>query len=105
MATGRRAPKAARKSKNRWTGKPSFLWAQKRGKGPPSWMPLEVVINLEGEKTGKLLVICGWSSTVGAPRIGGSDEAWPADRIEANMARIKKEWTADYGRGWKLELR
>jgi hypothetical protein len=90
--------KAKAKAKPKFTGKPSFLWA-KRGKGPRSWMPLEVVVNLEGEKTGKLLVICGWSVTT-----SDDDDAWPADRIEANMARIRKEWTADYGRGWKLRI-
>lgn len=94
----KKKPKA--KAKPKFTGKPSFLWAQKRGKGPLPWMPLEVAVNLEGEKTGKLLVICGWSVAT-----SDDDDAWPADRIEANMMRIKKEWTADYGRGWKLELR
>lgn len=98
--TGRRAPKAARKQKHSWTGKPSSVWAVKgkRVAKGLSWMPDEVMLTLDGEPIGKLLEPCGWS-------IVCDETLWPLDRIEANWKRITESWARDNGSGWRLEIR
>ena len=68
------------------------------GKGI-AWMPDEVCVKLQGEKDGKLLMVCGWT---GEP---GADEAWPIERIEHNLGRIAEEWADDFSKSWKLEVR
>jgi hypothetical protein len=93
--------KTKTKPKQKWAGELGYVVAHKQARVAKDlvWMPQKMVVSLEGEKTGKLLVVCGWSAGASA-----LDKQWPVDRLEANLARIAKEWTRDYGRGWKLEV-
>jgi len=72
----------------------------KRAAKTVAWMPDEVIVDLYGERGGKLLESLGWTTVVGPDNV-----KWPADRIEAYLWRIKREWVVDFGKGWKLEVR
>ncbi|MCX5743053.1 MAG: hypothetical protein NT062_11225 [Proteobacteria bacterium] len=95
--------KAARPSKkNPRPGNRVSLWAVKphRAGKNLAWMPNEVIVDLDGERTGKLLEFIGWTTIAGP-----SNVRWPSDRIEANRWRIEHSWAEDFGNGWKLEVR
>lgn len=90
-----------RKPRKRRLPQFGLLYATKTkraGKGI-AWMPDEVVVKLQGERDGKLLLVCGWTGA------GGRDEAWPITRIEHNLGRITEEWSDDFSKSWKLEIR
>lgn len=64
-----------------------------------AWMPETCIVGLDGRpgKTG-LLLICGWS-------VEPDDKGWPAARLATQLAYVTKQWTEQYGKGWKLEIR
>lgn len=89
------------KKKPKAKGPKGFLYAiKKRANKSTAWMPDEVLVTLDGEKTGRLLLVCGWTSSVGY-----DDAPWPIERIEHNLGRLAESWTEDYGKSWKLEIR
>lgn len=76
------------------------LWAKKKpkAKSPPTWMPDEVAVLLNGEPGPKgLLITGGWTM---APR-----EKWAKARLEANLDRLAESWTEEVSKGWVLEIR
>jgi hypothetical protein len=90
-----------KKPKAKTKGPKGFLYAiKKRANKSTAWMPDEVLVTLEGEKTGRLLLVCGWSSAV-----SHTDVPWPIERIESNLPRLEESWAEDYGKSWKLEIR
>lgn len=79
------------------------IYAIKKGKRAQAWMPDEVIVSLDGEPKGQLLIVCGWTMTTSA-----SDKAckkWPLVRLEKNLGRVSEEWAEDFGKGWRLEIR
>lgn len=79
------------------------VYAIKKTDRAPAYMPSEVIILLDGEKTGKLLITCGWTMTTSAK--DKSCTKWPVDRLRKNLGRILEEWQGDFGKSWKLEIR
>ena len=98
MAARKPKPKVTAKWKTR-NDSPAWLWAikTKRAGCNVDWMPTEVVLHLEGGDSIMLLDYIGWSVS-GLP-------AWPRDRIEGNLLRLREIWKEDFGAGWRLEIR
>lgn len=100
VAANKRKP--ARKPPVVWTGAPSTLWAVKTARCPKymAWMPDEVAVSLQGHDLPRLLEPIGWTVVADAEH-----HVWPADRIKANLFRLRLEWESDFGRGWSLKVR
>jgi hypothetical protein len=85
------------------TTKLGVIVATKKGKRAAAFMPDEVIVSLDGEAKGQLLVYVGWTMTTNA-----KDKAckkWPLARLRKNLGRIEEEWVEEVGKGWKLEVR
>lgn len=77
----------------------ALLWAVKIRKTKSNgWMPDEVVVGLDGDRAGVLLVVDGWSSVADKPK-------WTRARIEKNLTKLARNWVEDVGKGWRLEIR
>jgi hypothetical protein len=78
------------------------LWAVKKpkAKSPPSFMPDEVAVILEGDKgLSGYLGVSGWSIT---PSPGST---WTKSRLETNYDRLCRDWAEEISKGWILEIR
>lgn len=76
-----------------------LVYATKKTKRAPSFMPDEVIVTVAGEPKGRLLMTCGWTvGTHGCKR-------WPLARLKGNLRRLEAEWAADFGKSWRLEIR
>jgi hypothetical protein len=87
------------------TNKPmtGLVYAVKKTKKAAAFMPDEVIVLLDGEPTGSLLLTCGWTMTTSA-----KDKAckrWPLTRLKHNLGRIEESWVEDVGKGWRFEVR
>jgi len=80
-----------------------IIYAIKKSKRAASFMPDEVVVLLDGEAKGQLLITCGWTMTV----VKGDKacKLWPIGRLQKNLGRIEEDWADDVGKGWRLEIR
>jgi hypothetical protein len=88
------------KTKKPTTG---IVCAIKKSKRAAAFMPDEVIVLLDGEPSGSLLITCGWTMTTSA-----KDKAckkWPLTRLKKNLGRIEESWIEDVGKGWRLEIR
>jgi hypothetical protein len=67
------------------------------------FMPDEVIVLLDGEAKGKLLITCGWTMTTNAE--DKSCKRWSITRLKANLDRIEESWIEDVSKGWRFEVR
>jgi hypothetical protein len=69
-----------------------------------AWMPDKCFVHLEGEPSGGLLSVNGFSAE---PQDTAWKKwpAWKRERLLKYLSKIGRQWSEDYGLGWKLEIR
>jgi len=82
------------------------LWAVKaKLTKANAWMPAECLVLLDGDPAKGILIGCGWTTGCSFEKASKKEGSWPKERLEKYLGKIARSWQADYGRGWKLEIR